>query len=85
MLGPRGLMPNAKLGTIVTDVVPAIRGMKEGRGEFRCVSAPAVCALACKTTGTLMPDTDRYVHHSLAFLWTHQRRRPCEAVPRQSA
>ncbi len=43
VLGPRGLMPNAKLGTIVTDVVPAIRGMKEGRVEFRC--APAVAAV----------------------------------------
>ena len=36
VLGPRGLMPNPKLGTIVTDVGPAVRTMKEGRVEFRC-------------------------------------------------
>ena len=29
-------MPNPKLGTIVTDVGPAVRSMKEGRIEFRC-------------------------------------------------
>lgn len=35
ILGPRGLMPNAKLGTVTFDVGAAVRELKAGKIEFR--------------------------------------------------
>ncbi len=35
LLGPRGLMPNAKTGTVTFDIAPAIKELKAGRVEFK--------------------------------------------------
>jgi large subunit ribosomal protein L1 len=35
LLGPRGLMPNPKVGTVTTDVAQAVKNAKSGQARFR--------------------------------------------------
>ncbi len=44
ILGPRGLMPNPKLGTVTPDVVSAVQAAKAGQVEFRVEKAGIVHA-----------------------------------------
>ena len=44
VLGPKGLMPNPKVGTVTADVSKAVRELKAGRVEFRVEKAGVVHA-----------------------------------------
>jgi len=44
ILGPRGLMPNPKVGTVTADVADAVKGLKGGWVEFRAEAAGVIHA-----------------------------------------
>ena len=44
VLGPRGLMPNPKLGTVTPDVATAVKAAKAGQIEFRVEKAGIIHA-----------------------------------------
>ncbi|MCL4768588.1 MAG: 50S ribosomal protein L1 [Hyphomicrobiaceae bacterium] len=52
VLGPRGLMPNPRVGTVTMDVANAVRGAKGGAVEFRVEKAGIVHAGVGKASFT---------------------------------
>jgi large subunit ribosomal protein L1 len=50
LLGPRGLMPSPKIGTVTFDVAETVKGLKAGRAEFRVDKAGIVHASVGKAS-----------------------------------
>lgn len=58
VLGPRGLMPNPKSGTVTMDVAKAIREVKQGKIDFKVDKAGIVHAAIGKVSFTEEQITD---------------------------
>ena len=58
VLGPRGLMPNPKLGTVTMDVKTAVKNAKAGEVQFRVEKAGIVQAGVGKASFTAAQLTD---------------------------
>ena len=52
VLGPRGLMPNPKVGTVTNDIAPAVAAAKGGAVEFRVEKAGVIHAGVGKASFT---------------------------------
>ncbi|WP_169978136.1 50S ribosomal protein L1 [Tautonia rosea] len=66
VLGPRGLMPSPRSGTVTTDIASAVREFKAGKIEFRNDKGGNVAA----PVGKLSFDDQRLIENIQAFL-TH--------------
>jgi len=75
VLGPRGLMPNPKTGTVTPDVAKAIEDIKAGKVNFRVDKAGIVHA----PLGKVSFDTERLVENATALLSEIMRARPSAA------
>ncbi len=72
ILGPRGLMPNPKSGTVTNDIGAAVKEVKGGKIEFRVDKAGVVHA----TVGKASFEKQQLVENIKAFLTTIQRLKP---------
>ena len=72
VLGPRGLMPNAKTGTVTFDVARAVNELKAGKIDFRVEKAGIVHA----PMGKVSFGAEKIVQNVTAFLETIMRLKP---------
>jgi len=75
ILGPRGLMPNPKAGTVTTDVTKAVREIKAGKIEFRVDKTGNVHAPIGKVNFT----AEQLAENLTAFMDTITRAKPAAA------
>jgi large subunit ribosomal protein L1 len=75
ILGPKGLMPNPKSGTVTMDVAQAVKEVKAGKIEFRVDKTGIVHT----SIGKLNFETDKLVDNTKAFLNTIAKLKPASA------
>lgn len=75
ILGPKGLMPNPKSGTVTQDVAQAVKEIKAGKIEFRVDKTGIVHT----SVGKLNFDTDKLVDNAKAFVNTIIKMKPASA------
>ncbi len=75
ILGPRGLMPNPRLGTVTMDVKGAVTAAKGGQVEFRAEKAGIIHA----GIGKVSFDADRLLENARALADAVQKARPAGA------
>jgi large subunit ribosomal protein L1 len=75
VLGPRGLMPNPKTGTVTTDVEKAVREIKAGKVEFRVDKGGVIHA----PVGKLSFKKEQLVENTTALIVAVVKARPSTA------
>src|ERR1700742_1498765 len=75
VLGPKGLMPNPKTGTVTTDVASAVKEIKAGKIEFRADKT----ALVHVPVGKLSFTPDKLVENAMTVITSVVRAKPSAA------
>ena len=75
ILGPRGLMPNPKSGTVTMDIATAVKEVKAGKIEFRVDKAGIVHS----TVGKVNFEKEKLADNIKAFLATIAKLKPATA------
>jgi len=75
ILGPRGLMPNPKVGTVTPDVAQAVRNAKAGQVQFRVDKAGIVHA----TIGRRSFDSEKLVANLRALIEALNKAKPASS------
>lgn len=75
LLGPRGLMPNAKTGTVTFDLAKTINELKAGKIDFRVEKAGIVHV----PMGKVSFGAEKLVENIAAFLETINKLKPASA------
>lgn len=71
-LGPRGLMPNPKTGTVTDDTAAAVKAQKAGKVEFRMDRQGNICVLF----GKMSFDADKLAENASVILNAIRAERP---------
>jgi large subunit ribosomal protein L1 len=75
VLGPRGLMPNPKTGTVTFDIAKAVREIKAGKVEFRVDKAGIIHA----AVGKISFDAQKLAENAQALLGAVVKAKPAVA------
>ena len=75
VLGPKGLMPNPKTGTVTTDVAAAVKEIKAGKVEFRTDKT----ALVHVPVGKLSFDPQKLVDNATTVITSVVKAKPSAA------
>ena len=75
VLGPRGLMPNPKTGTVTNDIAQAVKEVKAGKVEFR-VDKTGVIHVPC---GKISFDSQKLIENAQSLLNAVVRAKPAAA------
>src|SRR5216110_821953 len=78
VLGPRGLMPNPKTGTVTMDVAKAVREVKAGKVEFRVDKTGIIHA----AVGKVSFDAEKLAENAHALISNVMKAKPATAKVR---
>ena len=75
ILGPRGLMPNPKTGTVTMDIAKAVSDVKSGKIDFRVDKSGIIHA----SIGKVSFDADKIYTNSLELIQNVIKLKPSSA------